>query len=171
MLSSSHSVIIKGCKRRERKTNFELDDLGSIPGGTVFSLCHSVRTGSWVHPASYPVGTGAPFSGQKRPGREANNSLYLVPRLRMWGAIPPLSHMYFMAWCSVKLQGQLYLYLWKEMTISIIVKNVIFPFVVMYVRMCACVLMYACKHTLSTAEITSIIQGSSWQADSHPAGQ
>jgi hypothetical protein len=29
----------------------------------------------------------------------------------MIGAIPPLSQYAFMAWCSVKAQGQLYLYL------------------------------------------------------------
>jgi hypothetical protein len=33
-----------------------------------------------------------------------------VPRSRMRGAIPPQPHYAFMAWCSVKAQGQLYLY-------------------------------------------------------------
>jgi hypothetical protein len=37
--------------------------------------------------------------------------LHLVQTLRMRGAIPPLSQYAFMAWCSVKAQGQLYLYL------------------------------------------------------------
>jgi len=36
--------------------------------------------------------------------------LHLVPRSRMSGAIHPFSH-YFMAWCSVKTQGHVYLLL------------------------------------------------------------
>jgi hypothetical protein len=35
----------------------------------------------------------------------------------MSGAIPPLPQYAFMAWCSVKIQGQLYLYLIKEIGI------------------------------------------------------
>jgi len=33
-----------------------------------------VQTGSGVHPASYPVGTGVLSLGLKRPSREANHS-------------------------------------------------------------------------------------------------
>jgi hypothetical protein len=36
--------------------------------------------------------------------------LHLVPRSRMLGALPPLPQYAFLAWCSVKPQGQLYLY-------------------------------------------------------------
>jgi hypothetical protein len=39
-----------------------------------FSLLHVVQTGSWAHPASYPVGTGVLSSGVKRPEREADHS-------------------------------------------------------------------------------------------------
>jgi hypothetical protein len=39
-----------------------------------FSLLHVVQTSSWVHTASYPMGTGASFPGIKRPGREADVS-------------------------------------------------------------------------------------------------
>jgi hypothetical protein len=35
---------------------------------------HVVQTGSWVHPASYTMGTGSSFPGVKRPGREADHS-------------------------------------------------------------------------------------------------
>jgi hypothetical protein len=46
-----------------------------------FSLC--VQTGSWVYPASCPMGTGGPFPGGKaRPGRDADHSLPWV------GAMP-----------------------------------------------------------------------------------
>jgi hypothetical protein len=38
----------------------------------------------------------------KRPGREADHSPHLVLRSRMRGAIPPLPHYVFMAWCLVK---------------------------------------------------------------------
>jgi hypothetical protein len=40
--------------------------------------------------------------GVKRPAREADHSLHLVPMSRMSGAIPPLPQCAFMAWCSVK---------------------------------------------------------------------
>jgi hypothetical protein len=36
---------------------------------------------------------------------------HLVPRSRMSGAVPLLTQYTFMAWCSVKVQGQLYIYL------------------------------------------------------------
>jgi len=38
------------------------------------------------------VGTGDFFLGVKRPGREADHSPHLVPRLRVGGSIPPLTH-------------------------------------------------------------------------------
>jgi hypothetical protein len=46
------------------------------------SLC--VQTGSGAHPASCPMGTGGPFPGANaRPGREADHSPHLAPRLSM----------------------------------------------------------------------------------------
>jgi hypothetical protein len=48
------------------------------------------------------------WSGQ---GVKLTTHLYLVLRSRMHGAIPLLPQYAFMAWCSVKAQGQLYLYL------------------------------------------------------------
>jgi hypothetical protein len=47
--------------------------------------------------------------GVKRPGREADHHFYLVPKPGMRGAIPSLPQYAFMAWCSVKAQGQLFL--------------------------------------------------------------
>jgi hypothetical protein len=35
---------------------------------------HAIQTGSGVHPASYPMGTGDPFPGVKWPRREADHS-------------------------------------------------------------------------------------------------
>jgi hypothetical protein len=72
-----------------------LDDRSSILGGGNEGICshhHRVQTGSGAHPASYPVGTGDFFLGVKRPGREADHSPHLVPRLRVGGSIPPLTH-------------------------------------------------------------------------------
>jgi hypothetical protein len=40
--------------------------------------------------------------------------LHLVPRSRMRGAISSLSLYGLMKWCSVKAQGQLYLYLYLK---------------------------------------------------------
>jgi hypothetical protein len=46
------------------------------------SLC--AQTGSGAHPASCAMGTGGPFPGGKgRPGRDADHSPHLVPRLWM----------------------------------------------------------------------------------------
>jgi hypothetical protein len=42
-------------------TGYGLDDRGvgvRVPVGSEFSLLHVVQTGSGVHPASYPMGTG-----------------------------------------------------------------------------------------------------------------
>jgi hypothetical protein len=47
------------------------------PTGADFSSSPCVQTGSGVHPASYPMGTGTggPFPGGKaRPGRDADHS-------------------------------------------------------------------------------------------------
>jgi hypothetical protein len=54
-------------------------------GARKLSLVHSVQTGSGVHPASYPVGTGISSDGVKRRGREADLSppIHLMPRSRM----------------------------------------------------------------------------------------
>jgi hypothetical protein len=45
---------------------YGLDDRGvgvRVLVGSEFSLLHVVQTGSWVHPASYPIGTGGSFPG------------------------------------------------------------------------------------------------------------
>jgi hypothetical protein len=39
-----------------------------FPAVQDFSLLHSVQTGSGVHPASYPMGTGGYFPGSKAAG-------------------------------------------------------------------------------------------------------
>jgi hypothetical protein len=58
-------------------SDYGLDDRGSIPDrGWEFSSSPCVQSGSGVDPASYPMGTGGPFSGGKaRPGRDADHSL------------------------------------------------------------------------------------------------
>jgi hypothetical protein len=50
--------------------DFHLNSFSSVH----FSLLHIVQTSSGAHPASYPTGTGGPFPGVKRPGREADHS-------------------------------------------------------------------------------------------------
>jgi hypothetical protein len=39
-----------------------------VPMGNEFALLHVVRTGSGVHPTSYPMGTGGSFPGIKAAG-------------------------------------------------------------------------------------------------------
>jgi hypothetical protein len=49
-----------------------------------FSSSLFVQTSSEAHPASHPMGTGGQFPGAKaRPGRDADHSSHLVPRLWM----------------------------------------------------------------------------------------
>jgi hypothetical protein len=47
-------------------TGYELEGRGSIlDRGKIFFLFHSVQTGSGSPPASYPMGTGGSFRGDK----------------------------------------------------------------------------------------------------------
>jgi hypothetical protein len=50
-----------------------LDSPGSIPDSVKFFQLHSVQTDTEVHPASYPMGTGDPFPGVKRQGRDVDH--------------------------------------------------------------------------------------------------
>jgi hypothetical protein len=53
-------------------------------GAKGFSSSLCVQTGSGAHPASFTMGTGGPFPGDKaRPGRDADHSPHLVPRSSM----------------------------------------------------------------------------------------
>jgi hypothetical protein len=52
-------------------------------GARIFSLLHSVQTGSGAHSTSYSVDTGGSLPGLKRPGRETDHSLHLMARSRM----------------------------------------------------------------------------------------
>jgi hypothetical protein len=77
-----------------------VNERGSIPGrgsDGLFSLLHRVHTDSAAHLACYPMNTGgggALTLWVKQLGREADNLLHLVPRIRMRGGIPPLPHIY-----------------------------------------------------------------------------
>jgi len=53
------------------------------------------------------TGGGALSLGVKRLGREADHSPPSSAEFRMSGAIPRLLQYDFMAWCTVKAQGQL----------------------------------------------------------------
>jgi hypothetical protein len=61
--------------------------------GKEFSLLYSVQTGSWTHPASYPMGTGGSLPGVKRPKSEADHSPPSSAEVMSGGAIHPLPHM------------------------------------------------------------------------------
>jgi hypothetical protein len=84
-----------------------------VPAGVGnFSLHRCVHTSSGDHQASYPVVPLAHSLGVKQPGRETDHSTWIYfPRSRIRGAIPPLPHFALRAWCLVKAQRQLYLYL------------------------------------------------------------
>jgi hypothetical protein len=60
-------------------SDYRLDDwvikVRSPTGPEDFSCSPCIQTSSEAHPASYPMGTGGPFSGEKaRPGRDADHS-------------------------------------------------------------------------------------------------
>jgi hypothetical protein len=57
-----------------------------------FFLLHSFQTGSGAHPASYPMGTGSPFLGLKRPGREADRSPPSSAEVKSAGDMLPFRH-------------------------------------------------------------------------------
>jgi len=85
---------------------YGLDDRGSrvrfLAGTGTFSLHHRIQNNSGAHPASYPMGEVAGAWSWPL------TSIYCRGQ-RMHGAIPPFPQYAFMAWCSVKAQGQLYL--------------------------------------------------------------
>jgi hypothetical protein len=56
--------------------------------------------------------------GQSGRGVELTTHLHLVPRSRIRRTIPPFPQYAFMAWCSLKAQGQLYLTSVHSMTLS-----------------------------------------------------
>jgi hypothetical protein len=44
---------------------------------------HYISIKTFLHPASYPMGTGGPFPGGKaRPGRDADHSPHLVAEIK-----------------------------------------------------------------------------------------
>jgi hypothetical protein len=97
---------------------YGMDDRGCrvrFPAGAGnFSLHHRVQNGSGAHSVSYPIGTaggGALSLGVKRPGREADHSPpYSAEVKNAWNYTSTPQYA-FMAWCLVKAQEQLYLYL------------------------------------------------------------
>jgi hypothetical protein len=86
---------------------YGLDDQGSRvrfqAGAGNFSLHHRVQNGSGAHPASYPMGGSF-------PGVKLSTHLHLVPRSKNEWSYTSTPHYAFMVWCSVKAQGQLYIY-------------------------------------------------------------
>jgi hypothetical protein len=79
-----------------------------LPAGAGnFSLHHRVQNGSGAHPASYPMGNKCSFSGVKRPGREADHSPPSSAEVNSAWTYTSTPQYTFMAWRSVKAEGQL----------------------------------------------------------------
>jgi hypothetical protein len=76
-----------------------------------FSHRHRVETGSGAHQVSYPMGIGGSFPGCKAAGPEADHSTPSSAEVKEYVELYLHSQYVFMAWCSVKAHGQLYLYL------------------------------------------------------------
>jgi hypothetical protein len=98
MLFESVELTVLPLKREEYK----------VAADGNFSLCY-VQTGSQACPASYPMGTRGSFLGIKWLGYETDHSPPSsagVKNAWSYTSTPPYT---FMAWCSVKAQGQFYL--------------------------------------------------------------
>jgi hypothetical protein len=75
-----------------------------------FSLHHSrVRTDSGAHPASYPMSARALSLGVKRSERETHHLPPSSVEVKNTWSYTSTTQYAFMAWCSVKAQGQFYL--------------------------------------------------------------
>jgi hypothetical protein len=63
--------------------------------GQELSLLHVFQTGSGVYPTSYTMGTGSPFPGVKRPGREAHSHSATAEVKKLWfyTSTPPYAFM------------------------------------------------------------------------------
>jgi len=67
----------------------------ALVGAVNFSPHHRVQTGCGTHPASWVPGVLSLWV--KRPEREADNHLHLMPSSSMHGTIPPVPQYTFMA--------------------------------------------------------------------------
>jgi hypothetical protein len=62
-----------------------------LAGAEDFSSSVCVQSGYGAHPASWPMGTGGPFLGDKaRPGRDADHLPNVVSRTRMRRSFSPV---------------------------------------------------------------------------------
>jgi hypothetical protein len=88
-------LVAEGCTICSSRSRWPVRKLLDTPSYSTltFSFCTSTWWDRLWGPPSLL------FNGYQR--READQSLHLVPRSRMHGAIPPLPE-YFIAWCSVK---------------------------------------------------------------------
>jgi hypothetical protein len=107
MGSCEHGNKLSGSIKSACLLDYLLDDRGSrvrfLAGVGNFSLHYRVQNGS----GAYPVGT----LRVKRPGREADHSPPISAEVKECVELYLHSQYAVMAWCSVKAQGQLYLYL------------------------------------------------------------
>jgi hypothetical protein len=92
---------------------YELDDRGvRVPKGSGnFSPHHGVIPALVPNQPLIQWVPGALSPGVKRPGREADQSHSYNAKVKKARSYTSTSQYAFMAWCSVKAQGQLYLYL------------------------------------------------------------
>jgi hypothetical protein len=73
-------------------TGYGLDGRGFDSRQEQETLLHCVQTGSWAHPASYPVDTLGNFASDKRSEREADHSSPTSAEIKNGGAISPRQH-------------------------------------------------------------------------------
>jgi len=76
---------------------------GPVMGLTLFATASRLALGLTKPPIQW-------ISGAKRPGREADHSPTSIVEVKGWVELPPLPQYVFMAWCSAKAQGRIYLF-------------------------------------------------------------
>jgi hypothetical protein len=84
----------------------------SVGAGNV-SPHHRVQTGCGAHRASYTIDM---IAGVQRPGCEADHSPLSSAKIKNAWSYTPVPQCAFMAWCSVKAKGQLYLYFFMSLS-------------------------------------------------------
>jgi hypothetical protein len=63
--------------------------------GQEVSLLHIIQTGSWAHPTSHPIGTGALSPGLKRQRCETDHSPPTIPEVKKaWIYTSTLPHVF-----------------------------------------------------------------------------
>jgi hypothetical protein len=84
-------------------------------GAGIFSPLHRVQTDTEIYPASYPVGAGSSFPGDKAAGVvKLTTRLCLLPKVKNAWSYTSIPSFIFMAWYLVKHRNNFTFYLYHN---------------------------------------------------------